>query len=69
MGMTEQEKARILQERAKDFFNKVGLDEDENSLRDDITDVVETTIGKGSASEDIVKNLILLLENAGIEIE
>jgi len=67
MSMTEQEKQRIMQERAKQFFNEDI--EDDNSLRDDITDVVETTLGKCSASDDIVNNLILLIENRYGEIE
>jgi len=67
MSMTEQEKQRIMQERAKQFFNEDI--EDDNSLRDDITDVVETTLGKCSASDDIVNNLILLIENRFGEIE
>ena len=67
MSMTEQEKQRIMQERAKQFFNE-DIEED-NSLRDDITDVVETTLGKCSASDDIVNNLILLIENRFGEIE
>ena len=67
MSMTEEEKQRILQERAKQFFNEDI--EDDNSLRDDITDVVETTLGKCSASDDIVNNLILLIENRFGEIE
>jgi hypothetical protein len=65
--MTEQEKKRIMQERAKQFFNE-DIDDD-NSLRDEITDVVETTLGKCSASDDIVNNLILLIENRFGEIE
>ena len=65
--MTEQEKQRIMQERAKQFFNEDI--KDDNSLRDDITDVVETTLGKCSASDDIVNNLILLIENRFGEIE
>ena len=67
MSMTEQEKQRIMQERAKQFFNE-DIDDD-NSLRDDITDVVETTLGKCSASDDIVNNLILLIENRYGEIK
>jgi len=67
MSMTEQEKQRIMQERAKQFFNE-DIEED-NSLRDDITDVVETTLGKCSASDDIVNNLILLIENRYGEIK
>lgn len=67
MSMTEQEKQRIMQERAKQFFNEDI--EDDNSLRDDITDVVETTLGKCSASDDIVNNLILLIENRYGEIK
>ena len=67
MSMTEQEKQRIMQERAKQFFNEDI--EDDNSLRDDITDVVETTLGKCSASDDIVNNLILLIEIHYGEIE
>lgn len=67
MSMTEQEKQRIMQERAKQFFNEDI--EDDNSLKDDITDVVETTLGKCSASDDIVNNLILLIENRFGEIE
>ena len=67
MSMTEQEKQRIMQERAKQFFNE-DIEED-NSLRDDITDVVETTLGKCSASDDIVNNLILLIENRFGEIK
>ena len=67
MSMTEQEKQRIMQERAKQFFNEDI--EDDNSLRDDITDVVETTLGKCSASDDIVNNLVLLIENRFGEIE
>ena len=67
MSMTEQEKQRIMQERAKQFFNEDI--EDDNSLRDDITDVVETTLGKCSASDDIVNNLILLIENRFGEIK
>jgi len=67
MSMTEQEKQRIMQERAKQFFNEDI--KDDNSLRDDITDVVETTLGKCSASDDIVNNLILLIENRFGEIE
>jgi len=67
MSMTEQEKKRIMQERAKQFFNE-DIDDD-NSLRDEITDVVETTLGKCSASDDIVNNLILLIENRFGEIE
>ena len=70
MSMTEQEKQRIMQERAKQFFNEDNsLIEEFNSLRDDITDVVETTLGKCSASDDIVNNLILLIENRYGEIE
>jgi len=67
MSMTEQEKQRIMQERAKQFFNEDI--KDDNSLRDEITDVVETTLGKCSASDDIVNNLILLIENRFGEIE
>ena len=67
MSMNEQEKQRIMQERAKQFFNEDI--EDDNSLRDDITDVVETTLGKCSASDDIVNNLILLIENRFGEIK
>ena len=67
MSMTEQEKKRIMQERAKQFFNE-DIDDD-NSLRDEITDVVETTLGKCSASDDIVNNLILLIEHRYGEIE
>ena len=67
MSMTEEEKQRIMQERAKQFFNEDI--KDDNSLRDDITDVVETTLGKCSASDDIVNNLILLIENRFGEIE
>ena len=67
MSMTEQEKQRIMQERAKQFFNEDI--KDDNSLRDDITDVVETTLGKCSASDDIVNNLILLIENRFGEIK
>ena len=67
MSMTEQEKQRIMQERAKQFFNEDI--KDDNSLRDDITDVVETTLGKCSASDDIVNNLVLLIENRFGEIE
>ena len=67
MSMTEQEKQRIMQERAKQFFNEDI--KDDNSLRDDITDVVETTLGKCSASDDIVNNLILLIENRYGEIK
>jgi len=70
MSMTEQEKQRIMQERAKQFFNEDNsLIEEFNSLRDDITDVVETTLGKCSASDDIVNNLILLIEIHYGEIE
>ena len=67
MSMTEQEKQRIMQERAKQFFNEDI--KDDNSLRDDITDVVETTLGKCSASDDIVNNLVLLIENRYGEIK
>ena len=67
MSMTEQEKQRIMQERAKQFFNEDI--KDDNSLRDEITDVVETTLGKCSASDDIVSNLILLIEHRYGEIE
>jgi len=66
MSMSEQEKKKIMQERAKQFFNE---DIDDNSLRDEITDVVETTLGKCSASDDIVNNLILLIEHRYGEIE
>ena len=58
--MNEKEKERIMLERAKDFFdNEYG---EEVSLRDELTDIVENTIGKGSASKDIINNLITKLE-------
>jgi len=58
--MDEKEKERLLLERAKDFFdNEYG---EEISLRNEITEIVENTIGKCSASRDIIKNIITKLE-------
>ena len=57
-----------MEQRAKDFFSSVSSEE-QTSIRDDITDVVETTIGKCSASEDIIQNVLLTIENHYGEID
>jgi hypothetical protein len=67
MGFTEEEKNKIMQQRAKEYFES--NDENTTSIRDDITDVVETTIGKCSASEDIIQNVLLTIENHYGEID
>ncbi len=66
MGLSEEDKKKIMEERAKQFFSS---DNEQTSIRDDITDVVETTIGKGSASEDIIQNVLLTIENYYGEID
>ena len=68
MSLSEQEKKEIMEQRAKDFFSSVSSEE-QTSIRDDITDVVETTIGKCSASEDIIHNVLLTIENHYGEID
>lgn len=67
MGFSEEEKNKIMQQRAKEYFES--NDENTTSIRDDITDVVETTIGKCSASEDIIQNVLLTIENHYGEID
>ena len=67
MGFSEEEKNKIMQQRAKEYLES--NDYDTTSIRDDITDVVETTIGKGSASEDIIQNVLLTIENHYGEID
>jgi|TARA_B100001094_G_scaffold62443_1_gene58292 hypothetical protein len=67
MGFSEEEKNKIMQQRAKEYLES--NDDDTTSIRDDITDVVETTIGKGSASEDIIQNVLLTIENHYGEID
>lgn len=67
MSFSEEEKKKIMEERAKQFFQS---NENEVShIRDDITNVVETTIGKCSASEDIIQNVLLTIENHYGEID
>ena len=66
MSFTEEEKKKIMEQRAKDFFSTT---DEETSIRDDITNVVETTIGKCSASEDIIQNVLLTIENHYGEID
>ena len=67
MGFSEEEKNKIMQQRAKEYLES--NDDDTTSIRDDITDIVETTIGKGSASEDIIQNVLLTIENHYGEID
>ena len=67
MGLSEEDKKKIMEQRAKEYFESD--DNEETSIRDDITDVVETTIGKGSASEDIIQNVLLTIENHYGEID
>lgn len=64
--MDEKEKERLMLERAKGFFDN---EYEETSLRDEITDIVENTIGKCTASEEIINNLITKLEYHYGEIE
>ena len=61
MSLSEEDKNKLMQQRAKEFFDS--KDENSTSIRDDITDVVETTLGKCSASEDIIQNVLLTIEN------
>ena len=61
MSLSEEDKKKLMQQRAKEFFDS--KDENSTSIRDDITDVVETTLGKCSASEDIIQNVLLTIEN------
>ncbi len=67
MTLSEADKKKIMEQRAKEYFESD--DNEETSIRDDITDVVETTIGKGSASEDIIQNVLLTIENYYGEID
>ncbi len=61
MSFSEEEKKKIMEERAKQFFQS--NDNEVSDIRNDITNVVETTIGKCSASEDIIQNVLLTIEN------
>mgnify|MGYP003677785988 CR=1 FL=1 len=67
MGLSEDEKKKIMQQRAKEYFES--NDDDTRSIRDDITDVVENTLGVGSASEDVIHNVLLTIENHYGEID
>ena len=67
MSLSEEDKKKLMQQRAKEFFDS--KDENSTSIRDDITDVVETTLGKCSASEDIIQNVLLTIENHYGEID
>jgi hypothetical protein len=67
MGLSEEEKNKIMQQRAKQYLES--NDDDTTSIRDDIKDVVETTLGVCSASEDIIQNVLLTIENHYGEID
>jgi hypothetical protein len=67
MSFSEEEKKKIMEERAKQFFQS--NDNEVSDIRNDITNVVETTIGKCSASEDIIQNVLLTIENHYGEID
>ena len=67
MNLSEEDKKKIMEQRAKEYFES--NDDDTRSIRDDITNVVENTIGKCSASEDIIHNVLLTIENHYGEID
>ena len=67
MGFSEEEKNKIMQQRAKEYFES--NDDDTTSIRDDITNVVETTLGVCTASEEIIQNVLLTIENHDGEID
>jgi Holliday junction resolvase-like predicted endonuclease len=67
MSFSEEEKKKIMEETAKQFFQS--NDNEVSDIRNDITNVVETTIGKCSASEDIIQNVLLTIENHYGEID
>ena len=67
MSFSEEEKKKIMQERAKQFFQSDNSEV--NNIRDDITNVVETTIGACTASEEIIQNVLLTIENHYGEID
>ena len=67
MSLSEEDKKKIMQQRAKQVFES--NDKYTTSIRDDITDVVENTLGACSASEEIIQNVLLTIENHYGEID
>jgi len=67
MALSEEDKKKLLEQRAKEWFDN--YDNETISIRDEITDIVENTIGKCSASETIVQNVLLKIEHHYGEIE
>ena len=65
--MDKKEKQELLRQRAKEVFDN--SNNETISIRDEITDIVENTIGKSSASEDIVNNVLLKIEHHYGEID
>ena len=66
MSFSEEEKKRIMAERA---IQMVSENLEDRNIRDDITDVVENTIGACTASKEIIQNVLLTIENHYGEIE
>ena len=67
MALSEEDKQKLLEQRAKEYFDK--FNNETISIRDEITDIVENTIGKCSASEEIVQNVLLKIEHHYGEID
>lgn len=67
MALSEEDKQKLLEQRAKEYFDN--FNNETISIRDEITEIVEYTIGKGTASEEIVKNVLLKIEHHYGEID
>jgi hypothetical protein len=60
MALSDEAKKKLLEQRAKEYFDN--SNNETTSIRDDITEIVENTIGKCSASEEIIQNVLLKIE-------
>ena len=64
--MDEKEKERIMQERAVAMFQEMdgqGLQSEQETIKDYITDIIHTNFGGGSGSEKAINELLIAIEN------
>ena len=62
MALSPEDKKRIMEERAKAFFQDSSQFE-ETTIENDITDIVTTNIGGGSVSEKLIQELLASIEH------